>query len=37
MLLSPLGNLSHTSILYYILLYAKLEYNFFKDLIMGSR
>jgi hypothetical protein len=29
MLLFPFGNLSHTSILYYILLYAELEYNFF--------
>jgi hypothetical protein len=37
MLLFPFGNLSHTSILYYILLYAELEYNFFNDFMMGSR
>jgi hypothetical protein len=37
MLLFPFGNLSHTSILYYMLLYPELEYNFFNDFMMGSR
>jgi hypothetical protein len=34
-LLFPFGNLSHTSILYYMSLYIELEYNFFKDRIVG--
>ena len=29
-LLFPFGNLSHTSILYYAILYAEVEYNIFK-------
>jgi hypothetical protein len=34
MLLFPSGNLSHTSILYYTILHAKVKYNFFKDSAM---
>jgi|GEM_PF-2028707 hypothetical protein len=33
MLLFPFGNLSHTSILYYVELCAKVEYDFSKEWI----
>ena len=35
MLSFPFGNLSHTSILYYILVYVKLEYNYFRTFMRG--
>jgi hypothetical protein len=35
MLSFPFGNLSHTSILYYILPYIELEYNFSKEVRPG--
>jgi hypothetical protein len=31
MLLFPFGNLSHTSILYYTILYVEVKYNVFKN------
>ena len=36
MLLFPFGNLSHTSIRYYVVQCAELQYNFFKDSISGQ-
>ena len=36
MFLFPFGNLSHTSILYYMQLCAKVEYNFSKDSAMHN-